>query len=384
MATPSRSPGRSVKIRQGLTAFVPDPLPPKLTWTPALLRSLSEADRLVGWLAGEGGRLANPHLLMRPFLAREAVLSSRIEGTQATLGEILAADAGASVERSPDDLKEVANYVAALDHGIRRLKELPLSTPLILELHERLMQDVLGELATPGEFRRMQNWIGSPGCAMADASYVPPPPEELPECMAALEAFLQDASLPPLVQIALAHYQFEAIHPFIDGNGRVGRLLITLFLVERGVLPTPMLYLSAFFEATRDHYYSCLRRVSREGDWEAWLTYFFNGMARQAEDALSRAETINDLLAHWRTAVAGIPSKVLPRTLDRLAANPYITAKRLSSDLGIAFTTAQRAIEKLQDLGIVREISQTKRDRVYCARGILEVLEQPARLVPFR
>jgi len=383
MSTLPKSPGRTVKIKQGVTAFVPDQLPPKLTWTPALLRSLSEADRLIGWLAGEGGRLANPHLLMRPFLTREAVLSSRIEGTQATLGEILAADAGAMVERSPDDLKEVANYVAALEHGIERLKELPLSTPLILELHERLMQDVRGDHATPGEFRRVQNWIGSPGCSMADATYIPPPPEELPECMAALEAFLQDTSLPPLVQIALAHYQFEAIHPFIDGNGRVGRLLITLFLVERGVLPTPMLYLSAFFEATRDHYYASLRRVSRQGDWDAWLTYFFNGVARQAEDALSRAETINDLMARWRTAVAGIPSKVLPRTLDHLAANPYITAKKLSTDMDIAFTTAQRAIEKLQDLGIVQEMSRTRRDRVYCARGILDVLEQPARLVPF-
>lgn len=383
MATPSRSPGRLVKVRQGVTAFVPDPLPPRLTWTPSLLRALSEADRLVGWLAGEGGRLANPHLLMRPFLTREAVLSSRIEGTQATLGEILAADAGALVERSPDDLKEVANYVAALDHGIDRLKELPLSIPLILELHERLMQDVRGDHATPGEFRRMQNWIGSPGCSLENATYVPPPPGEIPECMAALEAFLQDTSLPPLVQIALAHYQFEAIHPFIDGNGRVGRLLVTLFLVERGVLPTPMLYLSAFFEATRDHYYASLRRVSREGDWEAWLAYFFNGVARQAEDALSRAETINDLLAGWRSLVAGIPSKVLPKALDHLAANPYITAKKLSADLGIAFTTAQRAIDRLQELGIVRETRRARRDRVYCARGILDVLEQPAHLVPF-
>lgn len=383
MATSQRGPGRAVKIGQGASAFVPDPLPPKLTWTPALLRTLSEADRLTGWLAGEGGRLANPHLLMRPFLTREAVLSSRIEGTQATLGEILAADAGAAVERSPDDLREVANYVAALDHGIARLRDLPLSTPLILELHERLMEGVRGDHATPGEFRRIQNWIGPPGCTMAEATYVPPPPGEIPECMAALEAFLQDTTLPPLVQIALAHYQFEAIHPFIDGNGRVGRLLVTLYLVERGVLPTPMLYLSAFFEASRDHYYARLRRVSRLGDWEGWLTYFFTGVARQAEDALGRAETINDLLAGWRTAVAGIPSKVLPRALDHLAANPYITAKRLSVDMDIAFTTAQRAIEKLRDLGIVEETSRARRDRVYCARGILDVLEQPARLMPF-
>jgi Fic family protein len=321
---------------------------------------------------------------MRPFLTREAVLSSRIEGTQATLGEILASDAGAVVDRSPDDLKEVANYVAALDYGIERLKTLPLSTPLILEIHEKLMHDVRGEHATPGEFRRTQNWIGPPGCAMMDATYVPPPPDMLAECMAGLEAFLQDVTLPPLVQIALAHYQFEAIHPFLDGNGRVGRLLITLFLVERGVLPTPMLYLSAFFEATRNHYYEMLRSVSSQGNWEAWLVYFFNGIARQAEDALNRAETINDLMAKWRAEVAVIASRVLPQTLDCLAANPYITAKKLSVDLGIAFTTAQRAIDKLVSLGIVKEIRQTRRDRVYCAQGILDVLEQPARLVASR
>lgn len=384
MAKPLKSPGRAVKIKPGVTAFMPDRLPPVLTWTPALLRALSEADRLIGWLAGEGGRLANPHLLMRPFLTREAVLSSRIEGTQATLGEILASDAGAIVDRSPDDLKEVANYVAALDYGIERLKTLPLSTPLILEIHEKLMQDVRGEHATPGEFRKTQNWIGAPGCTLLDATYVPPPPDMLTECMAGLEAFLQDATLPPLVQIALAHYQFEAIHPFLDGNGRVGRLLITLFLVERGVLPTPMLYLSAFFEATRNHYYEMLRSVSNEGNWEAWLVYFFNGIARQAEDALNRAETINDLMAKWRSEVAVIASRVLPQTLDCLAANPYITAKKLSVDLGIAFTTAQRAIDKLVSLGIVKEIRQTRRDRVYCAQGILDVLEQPARLVASR
>jgi Fic family protein len=186
------------------------------------------------------------------------------------------------------------------------------------------------------------------------------------------------------VQIALAHYQFEAIHPFLDGNGRVGRLLITLFLVERGVLPTPMLYLSAFFEATRNHYYEMLRSVSSQGNWEAWLIYFFNGIARQAEDALNRAETINDLMASWRSKVAMIPSRALPQTLDCLAANPYITAKKLSVDLGIAFTTAQRAIDKLSSLGIVKEIRQTRRDRVYCAQGILDVLEQPARLVGSR
>jgi len=371
-----------VKIKQGIYAHVPDPLPPRLEWTPALMRSISEADRLIGWLAGEGRRLPNPHLLMRPFLAREAVLSSRIEGTQATLGEVLAADAGAAVGRSPDEIRDVANYVAALDHGIERLQTLSLSLGLILEIHGRLMQGSGNGLARPGEFRSTQNWIGSPGCSLADASYIPPPPEMLMECLGDLETFLQDTTLPPLAQIALAHYQFEAIHPFIDGNGRVGRLLITLFLVERGVLPTPLLYLSAFFEATRTHYYERLRRVSTEGDWESWLLYFFNGVARQAEDALDRAETINDLMTRWRQEVGQISSKVAPAVLERLAANPYITAKKLSTDLNIAFTTAQRTIDKMTALGILREMRQAKRDRVYCAQGILDILERPARLVP--
>jgi cell filamentation protein, protein adenylyltransferase len=222
----------------GFEAYVPDPLPPEIRWTPNLVRALSDADRAAGSLAGEGRRLPNPHLLIRPFVRREAVLSSRIEGTQATLGELLAVEAGSIVERSPDDLREVANYVVAMEHGIERLKTLPLSLRLIRELHEKLMAGVRGDQATPGAFRRSQNWIGPPGCTLENASYVPPPVQEMKECLGALEKFLHDTSLPPLAQIALAHYQFEAIHPFLDGNGRVGRLLVTLFLVERACFMT--------------------------------------------------------------------------------------------------------------------------------------------------
>jgi Fic family protein len=211
-----------------------------------LVRALSDSDRAIGRLAGEGGRLPNPHLLIRPFIRREAVLSSRIEGTQATLGELLAAEAGAAVSRSPADLREVANYVAALEYGIKRLSNLPLSLRLVRELHAHLMKGVRGNHATPGEFRRSQNWIGPPGCSLSSATYVPPPPGEMMDCLGAWENFLHDTTLPPLVQVALAHSQFEAIHPFVDGNGRVGRLLITLFLVEREILPTPLLYFSAF------------------------------------------------------------------------------------------------------------------------------------------
>ena len=209
---------------------------------------------LVGRLAGEGRRFPNPHLLIRPFLRREAVLSSRIEGTQATLGELLAAEAGASVDRSPDDLREVGNYVSALEHGLKRLQSLPLSLRLVRELHEHLMTGVRGGHATPGEFRRSQNWIGRPGETLAQVKYVPPPPDMLGEYLSTWEKFLHERMLPPLVHVALAHYQFEALHPFPDGNGRVGRLLITLQLRERGILPAPRHYLSAFFEATRADY----------------------------------------------------------------------------------------------------------------------------------
>ncbi len=378
----AKSSGQYVRRPQGYTAFVPDPLPPDLAWTPELVRALSDADRMIGQLAGEGGRLPNPHLLIRPFVRREAVLSSRIEGTQATLGELLAAEAGAAVERSPADLREVGNYVVALEYGVKRLKKLPLSLRLMRELHEKLMTGVRGEYATPGEFRRSQNWIGAPGATLANAAYIPPPPTELMACLGDWEKFLHERSLPPLAQIALAHYQFEAIHPFVDGNGRVGRLLITLFLVERQILPTPLLYLSAFFEATRRHYYERLRGVTERGEWGEWLHYFLNGVARQSEDALNRAERINRHLSEWRIAAAGTSSKASLALVDQLAANPFLTIKGTAKRLDVAFTTAQRAVARLEQLGIVREISHAKRDRVYCAQALLDILEESARLTP--
>ena len=381
MASKSNIPGK--KVPQGsYAAFVPAPLPPKLDWTPRLIRVLSDADRLIGKLAGEGGRLPNPHILMRPFLQREAVLSSKIEGTQATLGELLAAEAGLAVDRSPDDLREVGNYVVALEHGIVRLKELPLCVRIIRELHEKLMTGVRGQQATPGRFRKIQNWIGKPGSTLATASFIPPPPDDVETCLAAWEKFVHESDLPPLVTIALAHYQFEAIHPFLDGNGRVGRLLITLFLIERQILPTPLLYLSAFFEAARRDYYDGLRGVSERAEWNEWLEYFLQGVARMSEDALSRAARINSKLIEWQKKVAGDSTNAPLRVVELLAANPFITAKGVAEKLGVAFTTAQRAIERLERLGIVKQSGDAKRDRVYCAKALLDILEEPARLKP--
>ncbi len=381
MAKTINIPGK--KVPQGsFSAFVPAPLPPKLDFTPRLIGVLSDADRLIGKLAGEGGRLPNPHVLMRPFVRREAVLSSKIEGTQATLGELLAAEAGIAVERSSEDLREVGNYVVALEHGITRLKELPLCVRIIRELHEKLMTGVRGHQATPGKFRKIQNWIGRLGSTPATASFVPLQPDEVEPCLAAWEKFLHDSDLPPLITIALAHYQFEVIHPFLDGNGRVGRLLITLFLIERQILPTPLLYLSAFFEAARRDYYDGLRGISERGEWNEWLEYFLQGVARMSEDALSRASRINKKLADWQKKVAGDSTNTPLRVVELLAANPFITVKGAAEKLNVAFTTAQRAIEKLARLEIVKQKGDAKRDRVYCAQALLDILEEPAQLIP--
>lgn len=381
MVKPVSKTGRFVR-RNGYEAFVPHPLPPRLDLTPSLLRALSDADRLVGRLAGEGRSLPNPHLLMRPFLRREAVLSSRIEGTQATLGEILAAEAGAVVDRSPEDLREVANYVAALEYGVERLAKLPLSLRLVKELHSKLMRGVRGDAATPGEFRRSQNWIGPAGCTLVNATYVPPPVDEMMGCLGDWELFLHDRSLPPLVQAAQLHYQFEAIHPFLDGNGRVGRLLIILFLIEREILPAPLLYLSAFFEATRQEYYDKLNDVRTRASWVPWLEYFLNGAARMSEDCLSRTSRINGLLAKWRKQAAGTPSRLPVQVIDMLAENPYWTVAKIAERAGVAFTTAQRTIDRLLVLKVIAPVSDAKRGRVYVARDIMSILDEPARLRP--
>ena len=381
MTSTTNMPGR--KVPQGAySAFVPAPLPPKFDWTPRLVRVLSEADRLIGKLAGEGGRLPNPHVLMRPFIRREAVLSSKIEGTQATLGELLAAEAGAVVDRSPEDLREVGNYVVALEHGVARLKKLPLCVRIVRELHEKLMEGVRGNQATPGRFRKMQNWVGRPGSTPATASFVPPPPENVEPCLAKWEQFLHESELPPLVTIALAHYQFEAIHPFLDGNGRVGRLLITLFLIERRILPTPLLYLSAFFEASRRDYYDGLRGISERGAWLDWLEYFLLGVARMSEDALNRTSRINGNLVEWQKKVAGDSTNAPSRVVELLASNPFITTTGAAEKLKVAFTTAQRAIERLERLEILKQTGDAKRDRVYCAKALLDILEEPAHLRP--
>ena len=368
--------GRLVNCPGGYRAYVPAPLPPPLAWDEGLTVILSSADRAIGRLAGEGRRLPNPHLLIGPFVRKEAVLSSRIEGTQATLGELLASEAGASVERSRDDLHEVGNYVESLEYGLERLDTLPVSLRLVREMHERLMRGVRGDMATPGEFRRSQNWIGPPGSALGDATYLPPPPSELMDCLDAWGRFLYDDALPPLVHAALAHSQFEAVHPFLDGNGRVGRLLITLLLVKLGVLPSPLLYLSAYFEATREEYYARLLGVTERGEWEEWLTYFLRGVVLQADDAVDRIQRIDGLFTLWKQGLARGQSRLPERALDLFAENPFWTVGGVARRLQVAFTTAQRAIDRLETAGIVAQVQEGRRNRVYCAEAILNVLEE--------
>lgn len=372
--------GQVIKTSTGYKAFIPHPLPPKLKWDDSLVNALSRADFLLGKLAREGNKLPNPHLLMRPFITREAVLSSKIEGTQATIGEILAANAGVQVKQNPDDLQEVQNYIQALDYAIARLSEFPLSLRVIKEIHYTLMQGVRGSHATPGEFRRSQNWIGAPGSTLNTAKFIPPPPDYLLECLGELEKFFHQRQLPPLIHTALCHYQFEAIHPFLDGNGRIGRLLIILLLIEQGVLPSPILYLSAFFEATRDEYYRQLYNLSTKGTWNDWLIYFLHGVAIQSKDVLSRAERINELLNQWKIQVASGSSDVPLLIVQHFAVNPFLTIKKIAEDLEIAYSTAQRGVQKLEGAHIITQVNPGKRDRVYCAEKILEILEEPAEI----
>ena len=372
--------GKIIKSPQGYNAFIPNPLPPVIEWNNQVVSALSRADFLLGKLAREGSKLPNPHLLMRLFITREAVLSSKIEGTHATISEILAHNAGVQVKQNPDDLQEVQNYITALDYSLKRLDELPLSLRLIKEIHDHLMQGVRGSHATPGEFRRSQNWIGSPGCTINTAKIVPPPVDYLMDCLGELEKFLHDRQLPALIHIALCHYQFEAIHPFLDGNGRVGRLLIMLLLIERKMLPSPLLYLSAFFEATRDEYYKQLYSLSSKGTWNDWLIYFLNGVAVQSEDVLSRAERINELLNNWKIQVASSGSHVPVAIVEHLAVNPYLTIKKIAEELDIAYSTAQRGVQILEAAQIIKQVNDNKRDKVYCATDILSILEEPAKI----
>jgi len=373
----SSAAGRCIKTPQGYWTFIPNPLPPDISYDPKLTALLSEADRSLGQLAGVGRLILNPRLLVAPYIRREAVLSSRIEGTQASLGDLFFFEAAPAEALRAPDVREVHNYVRALEYGLARLKDLPLSSRLVREIHARLMEGVRGAQATPGEYRQTQNWIGPPGCTLNEATFVPPPVLEIEEAIGTWEKYLYSETIePPLVQCALMHYQFEVIHPFLDGNGRVGRLLITFFLCERGHLPQPLLYLSAFFERHRDEYYRRLLAVSQEGDWLGWIAFFLRGVNEQATDAIQTAQRILDLQSTYRKLIQGrrTPSPTLG-ILDRLFVNPYVTITGAQKKHDVSFHTAQAAIDLLVEAKILREVTGQQRNRIYCAEELLRTIE---------
>jgi len=372
------SSGRIVKTLQGYFAFVPNPLPPQLNYTPPLITALSEADRNLATLAGVGRLLPNPHLLVAPYMRREAVLSSRIEGTQTSLSDLFIFEAAPGEKPRQPDVREVFNYVRALDYGLKQLPTLPLSLRLVRELHSGLLRGVRGEHGKAGDFRTTQNWIGPPGCTLEDAVYVPPPVSEVYTGLDHWEKFAQrhDPGFPPLVQCGLLHYQFEAIHPFVDGNGRVGRLLIILFLCERGLLPQPLLYLSAFFEKNRDEYYDRLLAISQRGDWDGWLLFFLRGVATQSQEAVALSERILTLHQKYRL---DLQTKRAPATtlalLDEVFVNPYLTIPRASTKLKVSYPTAQGAINRLVHAGVLKEVTARRRNRIYCAVELLQIVQ---------
>ena len=356
--------------------YVPHALPPKIDVDWELANLLATAGAKLGELSGAGQLLLNPHLLIRPFIRREAVTSSRIENTQSGLDDLFLFEADEGEPSSESDVNEVINYVRAMEHGIKRLEKLPISSRLICEIHGILMKGVRGDYAAPGEMRRSQNWIGSPGCALTDATYVPPPVPEMKACFSDLEKYIHsDAMEPPLIQCALVHYQFEAIHPFLDGNGRIGRLLITFMLLERKLLSQPLLYLSDFFEEYRDEYYRLLLNVSQKGDWKAWLTFFLNGVCQQSEDALATVQKLLDLQKQYRDTATGrnVPKSVT-RLIDHLFASPIISISELSKAWKMPFPTVQRGVDYLVDKGILDETTGGQRNRLFVADEILNTI----------
>ena len=370
--------GKVIRLPQGYWAFVPAALPPALTFSPFLVAALSDADRALGELKGLGGTLANPHLLIRPLARREAVLSSRIEGTRASLDDLLAYEATQlSFLETGSDVREVHNYVRALEYGLERIHTLPISQRLIREIHARLMEGVRGDVWTPGEFRRSQNWIGPAGSTLETAPYVPPPVDDMLAALSALENFIHAPSdLPPLLRLGLIHYQFEAIHPFLDGNGRVGRLLVALLLSAWQLLPQPLLYLSAYFESNRRDYYDLLLAVSQQATWEDWLLYFLEGVKQQSLDAVNRIDRLQALHVQYQAQIQArrAPARLL-RVVDLLFAQPVITTRQVETALETNFLGAQRLIDQLVQAGMLREITGGRRNRVYRADEILAILE---------
>jgi Fic family protein len=352
----------------GYRAFIPAPLPPQpaIRITGELQRLLSQADLSLGRLDGSIRTLPNPDLFVTMYVRKEAVLSSQIEGTQSSLQDLLAAEAHLNAE-TPNDVDEVVNYVAAIKHGLKLLPSLPISIRLIREIHAVLLKDVRGSHLTPGELRTSQNWIGSGGSSLRDAIFVPPPPNVVPNALGNLESFLhQETDLPTLIKIGLVHAQFETIHPFLDGNGRIGRLLITFLLMASGVLSKPVLYLSYYLKQHRAEYYDLLQGIREHGAWEQWLAFFLRGVSEVSAQA---AETARSILAQRETARSLIAAELGRAAgnghlvLEYLYEKPIVSVNAVRHLLDVTYPAANQIVERLERIGILREVTGQARNR---------------------
>ena len=364
--------GKALRMPSGYWAFIPTSLPPNLDLNPLAI-SLSAADAALSELSGLGRILPNPHLLIAPYVNREAVASSQIEGTQADLSDLFLDEAAPERTSAESDVLEVRNYVAAMEVGLELLRELPIAGRLVRRLHAVLLREVEGQERLPGKFRRSQNWIR--GSGPQDALYVPPPPDRLADCLSDWERFVNRRDLlPPLVQCAVMHQAFETIHPFLDGNGRIGRLLITLFLIERGRLSQPLLYLSSHIERTKPEYYERLQRVRTHGDWLGWIGYFLDAVTRTATGAMRHADALLALRDDLRNRPQLHSKHRAQNLVDLLFSNPYVTIPRSAKLLGVAEPTADRSIKLLESIGVLREITGRNYGRVWVADPVREAI----------
>lgn len=360
-------------------AFVPNPLPPipPLVWDASLHRLAQQAGVAIGRLSGVTGQLPDAQLFLYSYVRKEAVLSSQIEGTQSSLSELLLFENDAAFGAPLDDVTEVSNYVAAMEHGLKRLGEgFPLSLRLLKEVHGVLLAKGRGSEKQPGEFRTSQNWIG--GSRPGNALFVPPPPDQVLDCMGALELFLHNQDVPSLIRAALAHAQFETIHPFLDGNGRTGRLLVTLLLCHDGVLAQPLLYLSLFLKAHRTTYYELLQRVRTHGDWEAWLDFFLQGIGETANQAATTASRLLQVFQTDRAKLHALGRRGASaiKLHDVLQKQPVVTAPRLVTKFGFTAPTANSALAVMIEQGIVREKTGHRRNRIFAYTEYLRTLNE--------
>jgi Fic family protein len=367
--------GRIVTCPEGYPAFVPAPLPPRLTFTRELAVALSRADAALGALSGLGDELPSPAAMAAPFLRQEALCSSRIEGADVSLTDVLLDEIAAAPAGSPlGQLAGVRNVLATLAYGVECVATAPLDLALVRSLHQRLLHGEAVAARGPGEFRTTQNWIGPPGATLATAAYVPPPVPQMNAALDRLEGFLAERDrLPDLVQCAMAHAQFESIHPFVDSNGRLGRILIVLFLVSRGRLSQPLLYLSAYLEAHRREYYTLLQRVRTHGDWRPWLIFFAEGVRETAERARVQVRLLLRQRERYCAEAEGTP----PVLVDELFVSPFIAVRDVRRALQVSDGTARRAVRALESRGLITPIEGTRHPRVYVAPSILDAIEGP-------